>query len=320
MSIVFDHSTSPASSRPVAGAYNRATEEMARRQVALGAYRCRIEPGARPHASPSPHRQRSCQRGAGLARLGEGRVAARFLPRAVSLQQVPQCAAQLGHLAVGEVAAEGLVKGGPKGLLGVAEHLPPVVGELDADDPAVLARRLAHYQAVLFEPVGDSRRPTRAAHQLSRDLAHLERVAGRELQPHEELELRPREVGFGAEALVNTRLDDAERLLQVDPCTNLILARHLRLQFHLAHANWNSLPSNFVPSTVATTTVARRRFAMSMTATDFMAPASEAELDQLAANLRARNFDVVVVQTGAEAKSEGLRRIPDGARIHSGKA
>jgi len=57
-----------------------------------------------------------------------------------------------------------------------------------------------------------------------------------------------------------------------------------------------------------------------MTATDFTAPASEAELDQLAANLRARNFDVVVVQTGAEAKSEVLRRIPDGARIHSGKS
>ena len=59
---------------------------------------------------------------------------------------------------------------------------------------------------------------------------------------------------------------------------------------------------------------------MSMTATDFTAPASEAELDQLAANLRARNFDVVVVQTGAEAKSEVLRRIPDGVRIHSGKS
>ena len=59
---------------------------------------------------------------------------------------------------------------------------------------------------------------------------------------------------------------------------------------------------------------------MSMTATDFTAPASEAELDQLAANLRVRNFDVVLVQTGAEAKSEVLRRIPAGARIHSGKS
>jgi hypothetical protein len=59
---------------------------------------------------------------------------------------------------------------------------------------------------------------------------------------------------------------------------------------------------------------------MSMTATDFTAPASDAELETLAYNLRARNFDVVVVQTGAEAKSEVLRRIPDGARIHSGKS
>jgi len=59
---------------------------------------------------------------------------------------------------------------------------------------------------------------------------------------------------------------------------------------------------------------------MSMTATDFTAPASEAELEALAANLRARNFDVVVVHTGAQAKAEVLRRTPDGARIHSGKS
>src|ERR1700687_3430305 len=59
---------------------------------------------------------------------------------------------------------------------------------------------------------------------------------------------------------------------------------------------------------------------MSMTATDFTAPASDAELETLAANLRARNFDVVVVQTGAEAKTEVFRRVPDGARSHSGKS
>src|SRR3984893_19290454 len=127
-------------------------------------------------------------------------------------------------------------------LVGLAEHLPSVVRELDSDYPAVLSRRLAHDQAVLFQSVSDSRRPTRAARQLSRDLVHLERMVGRELQPHEELELGPREVGFGAEALVDARLDDAERLLQVDPGTNLVLARRLRLQFHLhlAHARWNS--------------------------------------------------------------------------------
>ncbi len=59
---------------------------------------------------------------------------------------------------------------------------------------------------------------------------------------------------------------------------------------------------------------------MVMTATDFTAPASDAELETLAANLRARNFDVVVVQTGAEAKAEVLKRIPEGTRIHSGKS
>ena len=59
---------------------------------------------------------------------------------------------------------------------------------------------------------------------------------------------------------------------------------------------------------------------MDMTATDFAAPASDADLETLAANLRARNFEVVVVQTGAEAKAEVLKRIPDGAQIHSGRS
>jgi hypothetical protein len=59
---------------------------------------------------------------------------------------------------------------------------------------------------------------------------------------------------------------------------------------------------------------------MSKTATDYTAPASDAELERLATNLRARNFDVVIVQTGAEAKAEVLKRIPAGARVHSGKS
>ena len=59
---------------------------------------------------------------------------------------------------------------------------------------------------------------------------------------------------------------------------------------------------------------------MPMTATDFMSPAPAAKVGRLAANLQARNFDVVVVQTGAEAKAEVLKRIPDGTRIHSGKS
>jgi L-lactate utilization protein LutC len=59
---------------------------------------------------------------------------------------------------------------------------------------------------------------------------------------------------------------------------------------------------------------------MEMTTTDFAAPATEAELDQLAENLRARNFEVVIVQNGDEARAEALKRIPEGATVHSGKS
>src|SRR4029077_14068928 len=146
-----------------------------------------------------------------------------------------------------------------------------------------------------------------------RDLVHLERVVGRELQPHQELELGPRKVGFGAEALVDARLDDAERLLEVHPGADLVLACPLQLQFHFVHASWNS--STAQPCSIHScyyNCCKEKVRQMSMTATDFTAPASDAELDELAANLRARNFDVVIVQTGAEAKSEVLRRVPDG--------
>ena len=57
-----------------------------------------------------------------------------------------------------------------------------------------------------------------------------------------------------------------------------------------------------------------------MTTVDFAAPASEAELEALAEKLRARNFEVVIVQDGAEAKAEVLKRIPEGAQVHSGKS
>jgi len=59
---------------------------------------------------------------------------------------------------------------------------------------------------------------------------------------------------------------------------------------------------------------------MSITATDFTAPAPAAAVGRLAANLQARNYEVVVVQTGAEAKAEVLKRIPDGIQVHSGKS
>jgi YkgG family uncharacterized protein len=53
---------------------------------------------------------------------------------------------------------------------------------------------------------------------------------------------------------------------------------------------------------------------------DFAARASEADLEALAEKLRERNFEVVIVQDGEEAKAEVLKRIPDGARVHSGKS
>jgi YkgG family uncharacterized protein len=53
---------------------------------------------------------------------------------------------------------------------------------------------------------------------------------------------------------------------------------------------------------------------------DFAAPASEAELAALAERLRERNFEVVIVNDGDGARAEVLKRIPDGASIHSGKS
>ena len=53
---------------------------------------------------------------------------------------------------------------------------------------------------------------------------------------------------------------------------------------------------------------------------DFAAPASEAELTALAERLRERNFEVLIVKDGDEARAEVLNRIPDGASIHSGKS
>lgn len=59
---------------------------------------------------------------------------------------------------------------------------------------------------------------------------------------------------------------------------------------------------------------------MAMGTVDFAAPASESELEALAGKLRERNFEVVIVQNGEEAKAEVLKRIPEGARVHSGKS
>ena len=59
---------------------------------------------------------------------------------------------------------------------------------------------------------------------------------------------------------------------------------------------------------------------MVMAAVEFAEPASESQLEALAEKLRARNFEVVIVNDGAEAKAEVLKRIPEGAQVHSGKS
>jgi YkgG family uncharacterized protein len=46
----------------------------------------------------------------------------------------------------------------------------------------------------------------------------------------------------------------------------------------------------------------------------------KADLDALAERLRDRNFEVVIVENGGEAKAEVLKRIPEGASVHSGKS
>ena len=53
---------------------------------------------------------------------------------------------------------------------------------------------------------------------------------------------------------------------------------------------------------------------------DFAAPASAAGLDELAANLRERNFEVVIVDTAAAAKAAVMARLPEGAEVYSGKS
>ena len=51
-----------------------------------------------------------------------------------------------------------------------------------------------------------------------------------------------------------------------------------------------------------------------------MAVEEKADLGALAERLRQRNFEVVVVEDGEHAKAEVLKRIPDGATVHSGKS
>jgi hypothetical protein len=53
---------------------------------------------------------------------------------------------------------------------------------------------------------------------------------------------------------------------------------------------------------------------------EYTQKASEATLNAVADRLRERNFEVVIVDTAADAKAAVLERIPDGAEVHSGKS
>jgi hypothetical protein len=53
---------------------------------------------------------------------------------------------------------------------------------------------------------------------------------------------------------------------------------------------------------------------------NFSAPANEADLESLAANLRNRNFEVVIVDSATDAKAAVMERIPQDAQVHSGKS
>jgi hypothetical protein len=52
----------------------------------------------------------------------------------------------------------------------------------------------------------------------------------------------------------------------------------------------------------------------------FAAPASEATLQRVAARLKERNIEAVIVDTGDEARALVEQRLPRGAEVHSGKS
>jgi hypothetical protein len=52
----------------------------------------------------------------------------------------------------------------------------------------------------------------------------------------------------------------------------------------------------------------------------YATPASEGRISQVAERLRERNFEVVLVATGAEARTAVLARLPEGSQVHTGKS
>ena len=64
----------------------------------------------------------------------------------------------------------------------------------------------------------------------------------------------------------------------------------------------------------------RKKDLTSPMTTDFAQPATEAMVQAVAERLRERNFEAIIVATGADAKAAVMERIPEGAEIHSGKS
>lgn len=56
------------------------------------------------------------------------------------------------------------------------------------------------------------------------------------------------------------------------------------------------------------------------TETTFTMPASTAELEALAARLKERNFEPVIVEDAAAARAAVLERLPEGSEVHSAKS
>ena len=127
-----------------------------------------------------------------------------------------------------------------EGTIRLLQHLLAALRQLDVDDAPVGSGGFALDKTCTLQPVGDPRRPAGAVDQLGRDLAHLKRMAGRHLQPHQELELRPREVHLGLQAVLQEAFDDPVRLLQVDPGGDLVLICRSPPYLHVRHAIWNS--------------------------------------------------------------------------------
>jgi hypothetical protein len=59
---------------------------------------------------------------------------------------------------------------------------------------------------------------------------------------------------------------------------------------------------------------------MSAQTAEFNTPATESELEALAAKLRERNFEVVIVDGAEQACDELMKRLPEGAEVHSAKS